>query len=410
MKEDNLKESPLGFIPIDWDVTPLGDLGEVQMCKRIFSNQTSDTGDVPFYKIGTLGKEADAYISRQLYEDYRRKYNFPLKGDLLISAAGTIGRTLVYDGSDCYYQDSNIVWLRNDEKKVSNLYLSQAFKIIKWRSQDGGTISRLYNSNFKATLCAHPISIKEQKRIYEVLSDVDGLIEATELLLQKKRNIRRGTMQQLLSGDYRLPGFNASWKTFSIEDDASVAARIGWQGLTTKEYLDSGDYFIIGGTDFNNGHINWENAKFVSYERFIQDNNIQLKLDDVLVTKDGTIGKVAFVDELPMEGTLNSGVFVVRSKKEYLYQPYLALVFLSVIFSKFIERISAGSTIKHLFQRDLVKFSFNAPNDIQEQKAIYSIILDMNDEIKYLEDNLSKYKAIREAIMQQLLTGKIRLI
>lgn len=410
MKETNFKSSPLGPIPYDWEATPLGELGDVQMCKRIFSNQTTEAGEIPFFKIGTLGKEPDAFISRQLYDEYRRRFNFPQKGELLISAAGTIGRTIKYEGEDCYYQDSNIVWLRNDEQKVSNKFLEHAFKIIKWQSQDGGTISRLYNSNFRATLCCHPKSLTEQSRIFDVLNDVDKLIATTERLLQKKREIKQGAMQELLTGKRRLPGFSNPWISYNVLTDSSVHARIGWQGLTTEEYLSLGDYYIIGGTDFVNERIDWKNAKYVSFQRFVQDTNIQLKLNDVLVSKDGTIGKVAFVDHMPKEATLNSGVFVLRSKNVNLEQQFLALIFLSNLFSKFISKISAGSTIKHLFQRDIIKFSFDAPQDINEQLAIVNILSDMDKEIETLETNLSKFKSIREGMMQQLLTGKIRLI
>ena len=101
----------------------LGDIGEVKMCKRIFNYQTKDNGDIPFYKIGTFGKEPDAFISRELFNEYRNKYSFPTVGSVLISAAGTIGRLVVFDGTDSYFQDSNIVWIENNNQVISNEYL-----------------------------------------------------------------------------------------------------------------------------------------------------------------------------------------------------------------------------------------------------------------------------------------------
>src|SRR5690606_30284777 len=97
--------------------------GRVAMCKRVFKSETSPVGDIPFYKIGTFGGTADSYITTELYRDYRAKYSFPKKGDVLISAAGTIGRAIPYDGEPAYFQDSNIVWLDNDESIVTNEYL-----------------------------------------------------------------------------------------------------------------------------------------------------------------------------------------------------------------------------------------------------------------------------------------------
>lgn len=109
--------------------------------------ETAPNGDVPFYKIGTFGKTPDAYISREKFEEYRKAYSFPKKGDVLISAAGTIGRTVIYDGEDAYYQDSNIVWVDNDESIVLNRYLFYCYQLQPWAVSEGGTIARLYNDN-----------------------------------------------------------------------------------------------------------------------------------------------------------------------------------------------------------------------------------------------------------------------
>ncbi len=107
----------------DWEIKKLGELGKISMCKRILKKQTLPIGDIPFYKIGTFRKTPNAYISKEVYEEYRAKYSFPKKGDILLSASGTIGRCVTYDGKPAYFQDSNIVWIDNNEKKVLNEYL-----------------------------------------------------------------------------------------------------------------------------------------------------------------------------------------------------------------------------------------------------------------------------------------------
>ena len=152
----------------------LGDIGKVAMCKRIMKAETSPSGDVPFYKIGTFGKEPDAYISKAKYEEYRSKYSFPKKGDILISAAGTIGRTVIYDGEPAYYQDSNIVWVENDESIVLNRYLYYYYQLQPWSVSTGGTIARLYNDNIsKARISVPPLP--EQRRIVAILDRFDAL-------------------------------------------------------------------------------------------------------------------------------------------------------------------------------------------------------------------------------------------
>ena len=117
-----------------WQTKTLGEIGKVSMCKRIFKEETTATGDIPFYKIGTFGKEPDAFIPNQTYNEYRAKYPFPKKGDVLISASGTIGRRVRYGGEPAYFQDSNIVWIDNDEKQVLNDYLYHFYGACEWNS------------------------------------------------------------------------------------------------------------------------------------------------------------------------------------------------------------------------------------------------------------------------------------
>lgn len=152
----------------------LGDIGPICMCKRILKSQTNTVEGVPFYKIGTFGKKADAYISKETFDEYQSKYNFPKKGDVLISAAGTIGRTVVYDGEPAYFQDSNIVWIDNDESMVLNSYLRYCYELKPWKVSSGGTIQRLYNDNIAKAVIAVP-PIEEQKRIVSILDRFDAI-------------------------------------------------------------------------------------------------------------------------------------------------------------------------------------------------------------------------------------------
>lgn len=167
----------------------LGDIGRVAMCKRVFKSETRDSGGVPFYKIGTFGGHPDAYISRDLFDSYREKFPFPSPGDVLISAAGTIGRTVVYDGEAAYFQDSNIVWLDHDESIVTNAYLKHWYKVIEWTT-DGGTIRRLYNSNLlRARILVPPFA--EQDRIAKMLDKFDALVNDINIGLPAELAARR---------------------------------------------------------------------------------------------------------------------------------------------------------------------------------------------------------------------------
>lgn len=198
------------------------------------------------------------------------------------------------------------------------------------------------------------------------------------------------------------------WKMYSIGKDCSVKARIGWQGLTTSEYLQTGHYGLITSTDLIEGKVNWDTCVFVSEERYKQDTNIIVKNGDVLVSKDGTIGKVAVVSNLQYPTTLNSGVFVIRTKNEKITQEGLGLVFISPYFKDFIKRLTAGSTIVHLYQKDIVNFTFPIPT-LPEQHRIASALTSIDNLISSLGKLIEKKKNIKQGAMQQLLTGKTRL-
>ncbi len=144
------------------------------MCKRIFKNETQYSGEIPFYKIGTFGKKADAFISKKLFGEYKIKYPYPKKGYVLLSASGTIGRCIIFNGEDSYYQDSNIVWLEHDENIVMNKYLYHFYKVAKWKIDRGGTVSRLYNSNILNTEIPIP-SLEVQAEIVGILDKFESM-------------------------------------------------------------------------------------------------------------------------------------------------------------------------------------------------------------------------------------------
>ena len=144
------------------------------MCRRILKSETNSIGGIPFFKIGTFGKREDAYISIEKFYEYKEKYPYPKKGMILISTSGTIGRTVVFDGKPAYYQDSNIVWIDNNEERVLNKYLYYFYQTNPWKIDIGGTIERLYNENIEKTSIPLP-SLEEQQRIVDILDRFDKL-------------------------------------------------------------------------------------------------------------------------------------------------------------------------------------------------------------------------------------------
>ena len=191
----------------DWDEKTLGDIGKPSMCKRILKNQTSLTGDIPFYKIGTFGKTPDAFISKEIYNEFRTKYSFPKKGDILISASGTIGRRVQYDGEPAFFQDSNIVWIDNDEKQVLNEYLYVFYEFCDWQPSKGATISRLYNSNLTSIKIVFPKSLAEQQNVLKKINALSTETKKLEANYQQKINdleeLKKSVLQKVFSGELK---------------------------------------------------------------------------------------------------------------------------------------------------------------------------------------------------------------
>ncbi|MCQ2839180.1 restriction endonuclease subunit S [Helicobacter pylori] len=185
-----------------WQKVKLGDVGKPCMCKRVMKHQTIRYGEIPFYKIGTFGNTADAFISKKLFLEYKTKYSFPKKGDILISASGTIGRAVIYDGKPAYFQDSNIVWIDNDETLVKNDFLFYAYSNVKWDTEHT-TILRLYNDNFRNTLIPLP-PLNEQIAIANILSDLDNEIISLKNKKRQFENIKKALNHDLMSTKIRV--------------------------------------------------------------------------------------------------------------------------------------------------------------------------------------------------------------
>ena len=395
MKTSKFKMTEIGEIPADWEVKRFDDTFE-HVSSKLFQIQSSECQEGGRFEVVDQGqKEIVGYTDDEkklfhvpsggiiIFGDHTRIIKFR-ESDFVVGADGT----QLLAGKEDF---TRFLFYVLQQLDIPNLGYSRHFKYLK----EGRYVI--------------PSSHLEQKAIAAALSDVDALIAAQEELIEKKRAIKHGAMQELLTGKKRLPGFGGKWMEKRLGDCALIKARIGWQGLTTDEYLENGQYYLITGSDFRDGKVNWSQCYYVDKSRYEQDKNIQIQKNDVLVSKDGTIGKVAFLDEIPGEGTLNSGIFVIRTRDKEIEQLYMAWVFLSKWFDDFINRLVAGSTIVHLYQKDMVGFEFPVPPTIAEQKAIAKVLSDMDAEISGLEAQKAKFESVKQGMMQELLTGKTRL-
>ena len=334
----------LGSLDFSWEQRKLGEIGSVSMCRRIFKEQTSETGDIPFYKIGTFGAEPDAFISRELFEEYKSKYPYPKKGDILISASGSIGRTVEFAGNNEYFQDSNIVWLSHDER-LSNSFLKCFYSVVKWAGIEGSTIKRLYNDNILNTVICMP-SVPEQEHIGLFFENLDNLIT----LHQRKCALLFSPFQALISMMFTTSTF--SWEQRKFEEIAVRSSVIcSDDTLPRVEYED-----IVSGTGRLNKDI---------YAKQSSKSGIAFHQGDVLY---GKLRPYLQNWLLPTFDGLAVGDFWVlqpqNADSSFLYR---------LIQSRQFDEVANQSTGTKMPRADwklVSKTVFSIPSNISEQAAI----------------------------------------
>ncbi len=421
MIETKFIETEVGLIPEDWEVVSLHDIGDVKMCRRVMKYQTSEKGEIPFYKIGTFGNVADAYISKELYLSLKEKYNYPNKGDILLSAAGTIGRTVVFDGKPSFFQDSNIVWIDNNESRLINSLLYYIYSTLNWVTESG-TIPRIYNSIVESIKFPIPVSLSEQRRIASALSSVDELISSLDTLIEKKRNIKQGTMQQLLTGKKRLNGFDGKhtkykdteigkipedWNMYSIGDIGTFSKGSG----ISRAESNTGNIPAIRYGEIYTCHNNYVKEFFSHISISVAQHSKLLNYGDILFTTSGEtkedIAKAAaFISNTTAYA---GGDIIILSPQEGFDSKYLGFLLNTSDVIKQRSSKAQGDAVVHITQTSIESIKIALPS-LPEQRAIAAVLTNMDDEIAALENKRDKYIATKQGMMQQLLTGKIRLI
>lgn len=234
-----------------WKNDKIGNIGSVLMCKRIFKSQTTSIGDIPFYKIGTFGSTADAFISENLFNEYKTRFSYPQYGDILLSAAGTIGRIVEYKGEKAYFQDSNIVWVKVNGK-IKNQFLKYIYSCIKWNGLEGSTIKRLYNNNILETAINYP-SLEEQQKIASYFQSLDSLIQITSKKLASLKQIKAASLQSMFPREgetvpkVRFKGFEERWLLMKINDVCKQStSRLSENSLGPN----AGNYAVYGANGY----------------------------------------------------------------------------------------------------------------------------------------------------------------
>jgi type I restriction enzyme S subunit len=390
-KQKTVPELRFQYFEEPWRQERLGTFGKVSMCKRVFKEQTQSKGDIPFFKIGTFGKTPDAFISADLYEEFRSKYSYPKVGDILISAAGTIGRTVVFDGVPAYFQDSNIVWIDNDEEEVLNRFLLYCYENTRWTTEDT-TIARLYNDNLKQIFLSFP-TLPEQRKISGFLTAVDGRIGQ---LSQKKallEDYKKGVMQQLFTQALRFKDDHGNdfpeWGEKTLGDIGKIT--------TGKTPSTSDDAAWIGSTMFVTPTDIGEDTKFQrSTKRHVNGEKLRLiSKHSLMFTCIASVGKMSIATEPCITNqqinsvSVNSGYFF-----EFIYY---ALRYLTPQ----IKATQANTTLPIINKTEFSKFLLPIPS-FPEQTKIANFLTALDRKIESVSSQITGMQTWKKGLLQQM--------
>lgn len=384
----------------EWEETKFGNLCSVAMCKRIFKHQTSPQGDIPFYKIGTFGATPDAFISRTLFEEYKKKYNYPQKGDILISAAGTIGRVVEYTGEECYYQDSNIVWLMHSDQ-LSNAFLKQLYPIINWSSLEGATIKRLYNGNILDTSFRLPL-IAEQKLIATFFTTLDAHLSASTSRLASLKQMKAASLQAMFPQEgetvpkVRFKGFKGEWKKVKLGEFGSWSKG---KLLSKDNISETGKFKCI---HYGELFTMYDEIIYQVFSKTDLNNGCLSQIGDILFPdSDVTPTGLARCSSIMETGViLGGGILILRPLPQY-YSPFISL---SVNNEKqqIISRIT-GTTVRHINATSLSEIEIVCTENIAEQQSIASFFTSLDRQITLHAQRLEKLKQIKAACLDKML-------
>lgn len=374
--EKNVPEIRFKGFEGEWKGGSLGELGSVATNKRIFIHQTSLIGDVPFYKIGTFGREPKMFISQELFDDYKKRYPFPEKGDLLFSVIGSIGRVVEYTGKDEYFQDSNVVWLQHNGSIV-NSFLKQFYSVVEWEGIEGSTIKHLYNRTILGTKIQMPTR-EEQTKIGNTFQKLDSLINQHQQKHDKLSSIKKAMLEKMFPkqgetiSEIRFKGFSGEWEDRALREICTYHSSL----LTVNDAATNGVYPL------------YDANKCIGYT----DKNIQYT-DYITIIKDGSgVGRVRV---LPKKSSFIATMGAIKAEKSDLHFLYCCL--LRIDFSKHIS----GATIPHVYFRDYGSENCRAPI-FEEQTKIGNYFQKLDALINQHKQQITKLNNIKQACLSKM--------
>jgi type I restriction enzyme, S subunit len=365
-----------------WEIKRLGEIGKVSMCKRVFKNDTTSYGDIPFYKIGTFGKIPNAFITKERYNEFRSKFSFPKKGDILISASGTIGRRVRYDGEPAYFQDSNIVWIDNNEKQVLNDYLYRFYEICNWQSTKGATISRLYNDNLNKIEIPFP-PLPEQKRIVAILDKAFAAIAKAKANAEQNCKNAKEIFEGYLQKIFEEKG--EGWEEKMLGEMIEIK-----NGKNQQQVLsDTGKYPIMGSA----GNVMGYSTEYIC------------EAGTTIIGRKGNISKPLYIDQRFWNVDTAFGFYPKNENdidKRFVYYLCLGINFKSM---------NRGTTIPSLVKSELQTIQIRFPKLLKTQQTIVKKLDHLSTETKKLEtiykQKINDLEELKKSILEKAFKGEL---
>ena len=371
----------------EWEKCKLGDLCNVLMCKRILASQTNTEEGVPFYKIGTIGNAPDAYISKELFDDYKTKYNYPHKGEVMITCAGTVGKCVIYDGKDAYYQDSNIVWIDNPSQCISNSFLYHLLAKVDWRKLNSTTIIRIYNDDLRNLKLSYP-QIEEQQKISRLLSFLDERIVTQNKIIEDLKKLKSAII------DYAINSLDTDFAKFGSLYE--MAGEGGTPTTSNASFYDNGKIPFIKIDDLKQKYLT-ENKDFITELGLQKSSAWLVPTHSILFSNGATIGEIS-ITTYPV--CTKQGILGIVPKQNIDVE-FLYYFMSSSYFKKAVSRIVTEGTMKTAYLKDINNILCPIPTK-EKQQEIAKMPSTLNSKIDFEQSILKLFCSQKQYLLRQM--------
>ena len=397
---ENIKVPELRFPEFsgDWEKEKLGTHCKVEMCKRIYSTETTPNGEVPFFKIGTIGRIPDAYISRALFTEYKNKYNYPEKGEVMITCSGTVGYSIQFDGEDAYFQDSNIVWLANNESVFANDFLFFLLTKERWHWLGSTTIARIYGDDLRGMRFLIP-DFSEQQRIAEFLTAVDEKIAKLKRKKELLEEYKKGMMQKLFSQEIRFKDEDGNdfpdWEIGVLSDVAKKSNEKNKSLQASEVLTNSASEGVVSQASYFDREIttesNLDGYYIVPLGAFVYNPRIS------------KLAPAGPINRNNLHGGLMSPLYTVFSV-EGEYSDFLEIYFKTTVWHRYLKAVS-NFGVRHDRMNVSTGDFFNMPVALpctSERQRIVSFVQDIERTCKALDFQLKKAQEFKRGLLQKM--------